>query len=572
MPKLTRHLILSLITIVSLSACKTPSLEALEPAQSQTLNKNTTSKLALINGNIYTVNSDLPWAEAIVVENNKIIFVGTDDEATALIDDSTQVIDLKGKMAMPGIHDTHLHPLEAGSQRVTCILGNNDSLNLLKSKISDCVNNQNNDSWLLGWGHSLTTLLDSQQSPRAILDEIESQKPIAIMEATSHSVWVNSAALALAKIDATTPQPIGGIIVKNEQGNPNGILLDAAGDLIFDLAYTPTPELLESHYEGLLYGLSQVAKNGITSIVDARVYWKRGYLDVWKKALQQEKLTARTVLSLWAYPNMNDDQQLAQLKSMYSYSPDSLLNINQIKFYSDGILHNTTAALIHPYDSHLKEVPAYGINYFSADKLARYTQELAQAGFDMHIHAIGDRGVKESLDAIEFSQKTSPLGRHKITHVEMVDEQDKLRFNALNVTADFQVAGEFTHPENAHWMEPLIGNRAYQMLPLGELYESGANITLSSDWDVSSLSPFIGMQNALNRGVQSLPDLATAIKAYTINGAYVMRQEQKTGSLEVGKFADIIILDQNLFSIPTTQIGQTKVLTTILDGKIIFQQ
>ncbi|MBV1920691.1 MAG: amidohydrolase, partial [Pseudomonadales bacterium] len=463
-------------------------------------------------------------------------------------------------------------PLEAGSGQVNCILDTEQSLSEIKSIVKSCVDQSTREDWLLGWGHSLETLLGSAQTPREVLDAMNSSQPIAIMEATSHSVWVNSKALEIAGIDASTVQPTGGIIMKDAKGQPNGILLDAAGDLVFDLAYTPTPELMQSNYEGLLYGLEQVAQNGITSVVDARVYWKRGYLDVWKRAVNENRLTARTALSLWAYPSVNDAEQLAKLKTMYSNDPDSLLRANQIKFYSDGIIHNTTAALLKPYLEHIEEVGSYGLNYFDKNRLALYTTELEKVGFDMHIHAIGDRGVQESLDAIEAAQQTNGKNstRHRLTHIEMVSDADKPRFAELGAIADFQLAGDFTKPENANWMEPLIGNRAYEMLPVKDIYETGATVTLSSDWDVSSLSPFVGMQNALTRGDQSLPNLDAVIKAYTINGAYTMRQEERTGSIEVGKFGDLVIVDQNIFEVDVNNIGKTKVLMTILGGNIVF--
>jgi len=154
----------------------------------------------------------------------------------------------------------------------------------------------------------------------------------------------------------------------------------------------------------------------------------------------------------------------------------------------------------------------------------------------------------------------------------MVSDEDKPRFKGLNVVADFQLAGDFTHPQNFHEMEPLIGDRAHGQLPVRDIYNTGAKVTLSSDWDVSSLSPFVGMQNALTRGEQSLPDLASVIKSYTLNGAYVMQQEAITGSLEVGKAADFVVIDQNLFDVPQNQIAQTQVLTTVLEGEVVFEQ
>jgi predicted amidohydrolase YtcJ len=412
------------------------------------------------------------------------------------------------------------------------------------------------------------------------------------MEATSHSFWVNSKALELLGIDENTVIPPvlpnqdaishssfelnwndkGGAILKDNNGNPNGLLLDAAGEMVLDFYYQPTPANIDDHYYSLLYGLSQLKQNGITSVVDSRVYWKRGYIDAYKRAEQNNKLSARTSLSLWAYPWDDDTQQIASLISMYENDPNKLLKINQIKIYSDGITHNGTAALNMPYETHFEGIGQYGLNYFNKNRIIKYTTELTAVGFDMQIHAIGDRGVSESLDAFETAQSGMQSSRNRITHVEMIRQQDKPRFAQLGVIADFQLSGDFTNPDNYSDFEYLIGNRANDLLPVRDILDTGAKVTLSSDWDVSSLSPFVGMDNALNRSSQKFPDLANVVKSYTINGAYVMRQENITGSIEVGKMADFIVLDQNIFTIDASLINQTQVLETYLEGDLIYSR
>ena len=553
---------------------------------------NKTNRQLWLNGEIYTVNKAQPWAEAMVIEKGQLLFVGQESEAKTWVNENTQIHDLKGKTVLPGLHDVHLHPLEASSEEIQCILDSSKTVSAWVSNIKVCAQqnppaangdgtNGPNGEWLLGWGHSILTLVESSTEPRKLLDAINDSRPIAIMEETSHSVWVNSKALELLELDGIiTEQKIaGGAVLLNEQGKATGVLLDGAGDLAFDMAMAETPERLERNYQSLLAGLDEVAKNGITSIVDARIYWKRGYLKAWQRARDEDALTARSVLSLWAYPNINDEAQIKHLASLYENDVDSMLRINQIKFYSDGITHNATSALLAPYEAgaYYDEVGPVGLNYFDEKRLTHYATELSKVGFNMHIHAIGDRAVRESLNAIEAAQlaNKSPsnkgIGRHRLTHVEMVADIDKKRFAELDVIADFQLAGEFTHPENFEEMEPLIGERAHSQLPVRDIYDTGAVVTLSSDWDVSSLSPFVGMQNALTRGAQSLPDLASVIEAYTINGAYVMDQDHITGSIEVGKEADFIIIDQNPFEIDLNKISEIKVLKTILAGETVYQ-
>jgi predicted amidohydrolase YtcJ len=211
-----------------------------------------------------------------------------------------------------------------------------------------------------------------------------------------------------------------------------------------------------------------------------------------------------------------------------------------------------------------------GVNYITENRISQYISALEPIGFDFHIHAIGNRGVNEALNAIE--QSSTGNGRHRLTHIEYVLPSDYQRFNQLNVTADAQVAGDFTQPENWHENDDFIGadlNNAN--IPIKSLHQANARITLSSDWDVSSLNPFIGLQNAVTRTPQEL-SLANAIKAYTINPAYVMRQETKVGTLEVGKEADFIVLSQNLFDIQPNQINQSIVLKTYLKGELIYER
>jgi predicted amidohydrolase YtcJ len=581
------------VLALSLAVLGTSLLQACGGAQAgSTSNNSTTSKVdrqLWLNGDIYTVNKAQPWAEAMVVEKGHLLFVGPESEAKAWVNENTQIHDLKGKTVLPGLHDVHLHPLEASSEEIQCILDSSKTVSIWVDTITTCAKENPaigfEGEWLLGWGHSILTLGESSTEPRKLLDALNDSRPIAIMEETSHSVWVNSKALELLKLDGIISQQniAGGAVLLNEQGKSTGVLLDGAGDLAFDMAMAETPERLERNYQSLLAGLDEVAKNGITSIVDARIYWQRGYLKAWQRARDENALTARSVLSLWAYPNINDEEQIKHLTSLYENDVESMLRINQIKFYSDGITHNATSALLAPYeaDAYYEEVGPVGLNYFNEERLTHYATKLSKAGFNMHIHAIGDRAVRESLNAIEAAQLANRvnsksidgkgIGRHRLTHVEMVADVDKKRFAELNVIADFQLAGEFTHPENFVEMEPLIGERAHSQLPVRDIYDTGAIVTLSSDWDVSSLSPFVGMQNSLTRGAQSLPDLASAIEAYTINGAYVMDQDHITGSLEKGKEADFIVIDQNPFEIDVNKINQIKVLKTILAGETVYQ-
>ncbi|MEL6968905.1 MAG: amidohydrolase [Bacteroidota bacterium] len=562
-----KFLLLPIAMVLVILTGSTCDKEPLDP------NPPNGQELVLFNGTIYTVNESQPWATAVYVRDGIIRYVGSDEEAKAQASESAEQVNLRGAFVMPGIHDVHLHPLEASTENFQFILDDEiEDAELYADDVADALAQNPGTGWILGWGHWIDVPLSANRLPKRILDEVAPDRPVAILEQTSHSVWCNSKALELMGITDNTPDPPGGVIMREANGEANGLLIDNAGNILLDLALAPTPERIENDYLGLLeYGLPEMAKHGITSVCDARTYWQRDHHLVWQRLADENELTARVVLGLWAYPDASDASQLSTLKSLYRNEAGSLLRINQIKLYSDGIVHNTTSAMHDDFLIDYFGLPTNnGLNYFTEERLATYMSELEGIGFDFHIHAIGNRGVHEALNAIE--QSGSSNGRHRLTHVEYVDPVDYPRFAQLNVTADAQVAGDFTQPANWFGNNYLVDASLNEnIIPLRSLADQGARITLSSDWDVSSLNPFVGLQNAVTRNPQALT-LEEAIKAYTINAAYTMRHEDVVGSIEVGKEADFIVLDQNLFEIPVEDISLTRVLETYLQGELVYQR
>ena len=535
--------------------------------------QNRLADLVFLGASVYKVSDDRSWAEAVAVRDGIIVFVGSNREAKAHVGAHTQVIELDGAMLLPGFHDVHMHPLEAGSPVATaCQLDPDvEELESYIDVLRACAARQRETEWVMGGGHLLATLLESRELPRAVLDAAIPDRPAVMLEETSHSVWANSLALERAGVDRDTPDPPGGVFVKEPAtGELSGVLLDAAGERMMDLAWQPTDTVKELDYAGLLDALEDINRHGITSVCDARTYWKRGFHEAWLRAEAADALTVRAILGLWAYPDMDDAQQLRQLASLYRNQEGRFLRISQIKLYADGIIGNTTAATKHPYVQTVAGVSSTkGLEYFSQERMQRYLSRLAPLGFDFHIHAVGDRAVHQALDAIEHAKPAR--GRHRLTHLELVDPADLGRFRALDVAADVQVAGSFAQPENWHENARVLGDRARTLIPLRDLHDSGARVTLSSDWDVGPLNPLIGIQNALTRRPQHLPDLHAALRAYTIDAAYVMRQEQRVGSIEVGKLADLVVLDRNLFDLRPEDIASANVLFTVLQGEIVYR-
>lgn len=554
----------------TLSAILTLSLQVLTGCLTDDTQAQSTEQL-YVNGRMYTVNPDQPWAEAMLVREGVIMAIGsrTDVENQASV--TADVVDLENQFVMPGIHDVHVHPLEAASDNFTFTLDTEETNpENYANSIREALD-QSNREWLLGWGFDLYTVLDAQREPIEILDDISTSRAIVVMEQTSHSIWVNSKALEMAGIDQNTSDPVGGVIMKDERGDPNGLLIDNVGNLVIDQVIASIADNEENDYFGLIeFALPELARNGITSVCDARTYWKRNHHLTWKRVANEGRLTARVNLGLWLYPD-DDDQQISTIRDLYEFDENSLLKINQIKVYSDGIVINTTSAMEEEFRINLFGFPVNrGLNYFSEERLTQYIGALEPLGFDFHIHTIGNRGVREALNAIEQAGTSS--GRHRLTHVEYVNESDYSRFTQLNVTADAQVAGDFAQPDNWGENDELVSPALNEsIIPIKSLSEAQARLTLSSDWDVSTLNPFVGMQNAITRSPQEI-SLEAAIEAYTINGAYVMRQEQLVGSLEVGKEADFVVLNQNLFDVNENQIANTQVIQTYLRGQLVYRR
>ena len=562
----------------------------------------------LFNAEFYTVNEAQPRAEAIAIKDERIIFVGDEAGAREYQGTNTDVSDLNGKFVLPGFQDAHIHPLEGASLdtffgcRLEELSNEVGDPELWIEYLKTCDDNERAIEWVLGGGHDLSQLVDIGRMPKEILDEALPSVPVALMEKSSHSFWVNSLALERAGITNDTPDPQGGIIVKNpDTGEPNGILTDSAGDEIAHFALQSTPELQEARYESLLISQDLMTSVGITSATNARVYWDRGNAEPWLRAEKEGTLKTRSIMAIWAYPHMEDDAQLATIKSMYRddrYEGEdpSLLRWSQVKFYSDGVVSNNSGAVLEPYTRFvypdLAKRPRGG-NYFTEERLKRYITELERVGFDVHIHALADRAVQESLNAIEYAQSQNPdlVGkrRHQLTHISLIDEADIPRFAELGAIPNIQITygddggepeEEESPPEDEEvneeggWIS-IIANTNARFSPIIDIHETGARVVISSDWDVSPMSPLVAVQTMIEQSEGRWTKdeaLEFVLKAHTLNAAYAMQHDEVTGSIEIGKFADLVVLDENLFEIPTSRIRHTEIVTTYLSGEPVYQK
>ncbi|WP_240699567.1 MULTISPECIES: amidohydrolase [unclassified Vibrio] len=517
-------------------------------------------------------------SNSIVTQNGKISFIGSEQQARQFASSDAEFIDLKQNFVLPGFIDNHNHVFEAASELGgTCELDSEATLEEQILYLEACKINADTvgRGWLMGYGFSLESTLDSdsEYTPLEIIDSVFPDRPVVIMEQTSHSMWVNSKALKIARISPQSPDPQGGAYLKDPaSGKLNGILLDNAGDQVMEMAWNSQSELFEQSYQGLIYGLEEAAAHGITTIGDGRMYWKRGWHDVWLEAEQNQDLTARVSLRPWVYPSMALPSQLEVFEKIYSDDKSRLLLVEQVKMYSDGIFINGTAKTLAPYlDTYLPSSPN-GLNYIPPAQMKQWLTALEKIGFSAHIHAIGDGAVRESLDAIESVRKQGSQKPYTLTHVELINDEDVPRFKQLGVTADFQVGSDYVAQHNHEWANAFLGaRRAKAMMNLDAILKTDANITLSSDWNVHDINPLVGIANSLIMGKTGLTDIYTAIDAYTLNAAKSLGIDDITGTIEVGKSADFAILDKNITTLSARGIAKTQVLMTVLRGDVVYQ-
>ena len=537
--------------------------------------------VVLRNGKIYTADPARSVRQALAFTGNTIVAVGSDTDVAPLIGPKTKVVDLVGKLVLPGFIDTHIHPIIGALNGAKCSLaGVKATIDTLKPVIQDCLAKDQGsaDEWfeaaqLDNYGFSATA---------KDLDTIEATRPVALWGNDGHTVWVNSRGLVLLGVTAETPDIPGGKIARDAQGTPTGYFADRAS--IFVDEKIPSPPL-EEKAALTAAELKRMSAYGITSLMDAFV--TPAEEAVWRKVYDTGRLPMRVRTAIYvADPSDDSDEAVTRLLAASKdgdVDPD-FLQSGVVKVFADGVMEYPaqTAALLSPYlDASGKPTKHEGELYFDPQRFARLVQKLDAAGLTVHVHAIGDRAVRASLDAFASARAANgdKGNRHQMAHLQLVDPADFARFKELGVIADFQLEWAKREPATEGPLEPFLGPDRYKYLyPAGSLHKAGAMIIGGSDWDVSSYNPFRAFQTGVTRSggkgqrplnIDERIPLETAIDAYTINAAYAMKQDKTTGSLEAGKRADLVVLDRDILTIDPETIDQTKVLATYLDGRVV---
>lgn len=538
--------------------------------------------LLLLNGRIYTSNPAQPWVKAMAIQGSKILAVGDDARIEKLRGQKTKVIDLAGRMVMPGIIDSHIHFLEGSLSLDQFALDDAYTVAEIQRRVRAFAAAHPNRQWLLGHGWLYDAFKPTGLPTRQILDEIVSDRPVVVDCYDGHSVWLNSRALALAGIDRNTPDVkqgdvvVGTVVHDPATGEPTGVLKEQATDLVRRVIPQPTRE---EKLKAIRAGLREANSHGLTSVLNAS--GSIDEMELYDTLRRQGELTVRMTTSLMMEPELSE-KTLAMFEEGRRRFNDEWLRGGVIKAFMDGVIESHTAAMLEPYSDDPKL--SGGLNYTS-QQFNRNVVELDRRHFQVLTHAIGSRAIRTALDAYQAAQDANgPRDRRfRIEHIENINPADIPRFGSLHVMASMQPYHCYPEPNLINvWARNVGAARLPYSFAWHDLAAAGAVLAFGSDWPVVSLDPFIGIQNAVTRqnndgqppqgwvGRQKVT-LEQALAAYTRDAAYAEFAENIKGSLSPGKLADVIVLSQDLFAVKPLEIRKTTVLMTIVGGKIVYR-
>jgi len=569
-----------------------------------------TAEVVYQHGTVYTIDKDNTVAHALAISGGRIVYVGTDEGARALIGNTTTVIDLAGHTVMPGLIDGHMHPVAAGINLLKCNL-NYASLTVaqFQARLQACLDERRKsdgpDSWLevVNW-FRYGMGAEAAGVDRKALDSLNTRRPIVVHDSFGHSSLVNSRALALAKVTAQTPDPAGGRIARDASGQATGILEDAAQESIGELLPKPTAQ---GYVAGARAAQDALRQQGVTTFLDA--VGTDEDIEAFAAIEREGGLTVRAhfapLIAPADAPNIDAAHRAvarviatAKKYDQGVIQPAPSISVHQAKIFMDGVINApaNTGALLEPYlvNRGTAESPRFEPAsrrepdvYFPAPILTEILIGLGRNNIDPHLHTDGDGAVRAGLDAVQSMRAALPGRdvRPGFAHCELVEPEDYPRFAQLNVIPVLSFQWEKPASDTVDGARDSLGPRRWPLIePSGWLAEKGAKIAYGSDWPVDPLDEWFALQVGVTR--RGRPDeppeyagrlgkdpglsQAAVIRAITANAAYELHEDRHIGSLEVGKFADLIILDRDVATIAPERISGTKVLRTVVGGRVVY--
>lgn len=532
--------------------------------------------LIITNARVYTVDAQKPWAEAVAVRGERILFVGGAKKALQCKGPTTRIIDAGRKLLLPGLMDSHVHFVSGSESLAKVDLSGTRTVEEIQARIHRFVQGHPQAEWIQGRGW-MYAAFPGNMPHKKFLDEVVADRPAVMSCADGHTTWVNSRALALAGIDRHTPDPENGRIVRDESGEPTGALLEEAGSLVLRLIPRPTAE---ERLASLRDGLREAARVGVVRVHG--MGGEFGALELLDRLRREGSLTVRFLVTMWVEPpGLKEDDWKAYEEARARYS-DEWLSVGGVKLMLDGVIDSMTAAMLEPYAG---QTDYRGKLFWDEEAFKRMVAECNRRGIQVSTHAIGDAAIRLALDAYEeAARRTSRLDlRNKIEHAENIAASDILRFGKLGAIASFQPLHANPDPTwMGTWIAYVGPERESRAFPWKAVLNGGGKIAFGSDWPVVTLNPWPGIQMAVTRQdfegrppggwiPQQKVNLDEAIHAYTLGGAYAMHREKEEGSIEAGKLADLILVRPNIFEVDPANISKTQVVLTMVGGRIIFE-
>lgn len=535
------------------------------------------TELIVINARIVTMDPLTPYSQALAVVGGRVAALGTDSDIRALAGPGTEIIDAGGRLVLPGFQDTHIHLQDSGQDySQNADLTDARTIEELIAALSAFAASHA-QSWVYGTGW-YSGVFGAQNLTRQVLDRAVPDRPCMIVASDGHNACMNSLGLAAVGINDATPDPENGQIVRDASGAAAGLLYELAIPMVEARMPAATDAAFAA---GVRWAMALANRNGITGVIDAKV--EARHVRVYQTLAQADELTLRVASTALVKPSDSTAEAVARLSAFRNDSTTGLFRVHSAKFFLDGVIENRTAAMIAPYtdatggNASLMFTPAQITEMFTAFDAAR---------FQIHVHAIGDLATRAALDGMEQAMRANGAwpGLHQIAHIQFIDPADIPRFRQLGVMANVQPLWARHEVSVDEMAIPVVGTeRSRWMYAFRSLLDAGARMALSSDWGVSTLNPFEIIETAITRqpprkegaGPVFLPEQRIsrleAVAGYTVEAAAAAWRSADTGSLGIGKCADLIMLDRDIFTCDALEIGDTQVLLTLLGGRKVYQ-
>ncbi|MFJ3789363.1 amidohydrolase [Kitasatospora sp. NPDC090091] len=536
--------------------------------------------LVFTHGPVHTGDPARTRATALAVTGERITAVGH-DEVRELIGPGTEVVDLTGKLLIPGFQDAHIHAVYGGTELATCDLTGTVGVDDYLDRVRAYAEANPGQAWITGSGWSMESF-EGGLPTRQLLDSVVPDRPVYLTNRDHHGAWANTRALELAGLTKDTPDPADGRIEREADGSPSGVLQEGATALVARLV---PPSTAADRLAGLLRAQRLLHSLGITGWQDALLGVFNGQpdpSDAYLAAARAGTLTARVTGALW-WERDRGAEQIPELVARRTELSHGRFRAGSVKIMQDGIAENFTAAMTSPYlDGCGCATGNSGLSFVDPAALREHVTALDALDFQVHFHALGDRAVREALDAVEAARAANGrrATRHHLAHLQVVHPQDVARFARIGAIANIQPLWAAHEPQMDELTIPFLGpERAAWQYPFGDLLRAGATLAAGSDWPVSSPDPLAGLHVAVNRmepestdGRVFLPeqrlDLVSALTAYTAGSAHVNGHDD-AGSLRAGHLADLVVLDRDILTAPAEEIAEARVLRTYVGGQLV---